>query len=98
MSSLKKNYHCILKQNIPGLPLAVGVKYRVVAITKWPGEKRRVQLAEPGQGEVVQAYASSLKALPRCRTCESEAHKTPRLGKDGNPRPCPSDAGGSVTK
>jgi len=89
MSTPKAGKRIRLRKAIPSLPhLAVDVSYVVHSVSKWTGEKKRVYFHVPGRAELECLWSSQVAALSRCTVCDSENHKTPKMGKDGYPMPC----------
>lgn len=82
MSTPKAGKHITLRPNGEE-------RFLVELVQKYPGEKKRVYYRD-AQGERQCVYTKQCKALPRCKVCDSEGHPTPKLDKNGDPRPCPS--------
>ena len=63
-----------------------------VAYLQKDGGRRRVYISIAGRADWICLWSTQVKALPRCRTCESEHHRTPRAKRGGAEPDCPADA------
>ena len=100
MSTIKRGKHIRLKDTaakpaeatIRLMPyLSKDTAYLVTAVQDMGEGRRRVYFEVPGREEWACLWSAYAAALPRCLTCDSELHKTPKLDKNGEPKPCPDD-------